>query len=61
MSQAAQTSKPVQAKNKVLVAEAYDWDEEEVSSDEEIRVSALMALSEGDQVAVGKSHARNGE
>ena len=55
-------TKPVQAKNKVLVVEAFDWDEEDVSfDDEEVRVSAPMALSEDDKLAVGKSHARNGE
>lgn len=57
----AALSKPAQGKNKVLVAEAYDWDEEDVSSDEEVRVSALMALSDDNKLAVGKSHARNGE
>ena len=58
----ATTSKPAQPKNKVLVAEAFDWDEEDVSSDEEeVKVSALMALAEDDKLAVGKNHARNGE
>ena len=31
------------------------------SDDEEVHVSALMALSEDNKLAVGKSHARNGE
>ncbi|PWA80314.1 hypothetical protein CTI12_AA197830 [Artemisia annua] len=61
-SQSPQVSKPAQNKNKGLVAETYDWDEEEVSSEEEeVHVSALMALSEDNKLAVGKSNARNGE
>ena len=52
----------MQGKNKGLVAETFDWDEEPVSSDDEmVHVSALMALSEEDKLAVGKNHARNGE
>ena len=62
VSQPPQAPKPTQAKNKGLVAETYDWDEVEVSSDDdEVHISALMALSEDNKLAVGKSHARNGE
>jgi hypothetical protein len=57
-----QAPKSAQAKNKGLFAETFDWDEEDVSSkDEEVHVSALMALSEDNKLAVGKNHARNGE
>ncbi|GKA54589.1 hypothetical protein Tco_0753538 [Tanacetum coccineum] len=46
---------------KGLVAKTFDWDEEEVSDDdEETRVQVLMALAD-DELSVGKSHARNGE
>ncbi|GKA60339.1 hypothetical protein Tco_0759746 [Tanacetum coccineum] len=49
-------------KNKGLIAEAYEWDEEEVSSDdnEMVEVKVLMTLAEenGD---VSKESARNGE
>ncbi|GJS10989.1 hypothetical protein Tco_0367785 [Tanacetum coccineum] len=49
-------------KNKGLIAEAYEWDEEEVSSDENeiVEVKVLMALAEENNV-VGKESARNGE
>ncbi|GJV48910.1 retrovirus-related pol polyprotein from transposon TNT 1-94 [Tanacetum coccineum] len=44
-----------------LVAETFDWDEEEVSDEEEVtQVKVLMALAD-DELTVGKSHARNGE
>jgi hypothetical protein len=62
VTQPPQAPKQAQAKNKGLVAETYDWDEVEVSSDDdEVHISALMALSEDNKLAVGKSHARNGE
>ncbi|GJZ10911.1 retrovirus-related pol polyprotein from transposon TNT 1-94 [Tanacetum coccineum] len=50
-------------KNKGLIAEMYDWDEEEVSSDdnEVTEVKALMALADEERVSVGKESARNGE
>ncbi|GJZ57061.1 hypothetical protein Tco_0612555 [Tanacetum coccineum] len=42
-----------------LVAETFDWDEEEVFDDEEeTRVQVLMALAD-DELSVGKNHARN--
>ncbi|GJY76656.1 hypothetical protein Tco_0481772 [Tanacetum coccineum] len=50
-----------QPKNKGLVAKTFDWDEEEVSDEEEVtQVKVLMALAD-DELTVGKSHARNGE
>ncbi|GJW02404.1 hypothetical protein Tco_1561260 [Tanacetum coccineum] len=50
-------------KVKGLIAETYDWDEEEVSSDdnEVIEVKAVMALVDEERVCVGKESARNGE
>nr|GEX42333.1 retrovirus-related Pol polyprotein from transposon TNT 1-94 [Tanacetum cinerariifolium] len=49
-------------KNKGLIVEAYAWDEEEVSSDdnEMVEVKVLMKLAE-DNDAVIKESARNGE
>ncbi|GKD13990.1 hypothetical protein Tco_1198397 [Tanacetum coccineum] len=57
------TSKSSMVKNKGLVAEAYAWDEEEVSLDdnEMVEVKVLMALANDENVAVGKESARNGE
>ncbi|GJU05128.1 hypothetical protein Tco_1121558 [Tanacetum coccineum] len=50
------------SRNKGLIAESYDWDEEEVSSDdEETEVKALMALTDEERISVGKESARNGE
>ncbi|GJT53816.1 hypothetical protein Tco_0988870 [Tanacetum coccineum] len=44
-----------------LVAKTFDWDEEEVSDDEEMtQVKVLMALAD-DELDVGKNHARNSE
>ncbi|GJU75136.1 hypothetical protein Tco_1272206 [Tanacetum coccineum] len=49
------------ANSKRLVAETFDWDEEEVSDDEEVtRVKVLMALA-NDELTVGKNHVRNGK
>ncbi|GJS22766.1 retrovirus-related pol polyprotein from transposon TNT 1-94 [Tanacetum coccineum] len=57
----SQNPKTSQSKNKGLVAETFDWDEEEVSDDEELtEVKVLMALAD-DELTVGKNHARNGE
>nr|GEU70655.1 retrovirus-related Pol polyprotein from transposon TNT 1-94 [Tanacetum cinerariifolium] len=51
----------VMESNKALVAEIFDWDEEEVFEDEQVtQVNVLMALAD-DELTVGKSHARNGE
>ncbi|GJU01136.1 hypothetical protein Tco_1111474 [Tanacetum coccineum] len=50
------------SKNKGLIAKSYDWDEEEVSSDdEETEVKALMALTNKERFFVRKESARNGE
>ncbi|GJY64459.1 hypothetical protein Tco_0465919, partial [Tanacetum coccineum] len=51
------------SKNKGLIAKTYDWDEEEVSSDdnEVTEVKALMALVDEESVSVGKESVRNGE
>ncbi|GJX27177.1 reverse transcriptase domain-containing protein [Tanacetum coccineum] len=49
------------SKNKGLIAETCDWDEEEVSSDdnEVTEVKALMALTDEERVSVGKESAKN--
>ncbi|GJQ95157.1 hypothetical protein Tco_0006296 [Tanacetum coccineum] len=62
LSSSASASKAPMVKNKGLIAEAYEWDEEEVSSDdnEMVEVKVLMALAEENNV-VGKESARNGE
>nr|GEV69179.1 reverse transcriptase domain-containing protein [Tanacetum cinerariifolium] len=52
--------KTIQTKNKGLVAEIFDWDEEEVSNNEVTQVKVLMALAD-DELTVRKSHARNGK
>ncbi|GJX94418.1 hypothetical protein Tco_0349004, partial [Tanacetum coccineum] len=57
----SQSSKTFQSKNKCLVVETFDWDEEEVSDDEDMtQVKALMALAD-DELSVGKNNARNGK
>ncbi|GJU32617.1 MAK10-like protein [Tanacetum coccineum] len=57
----SQTPKTFQPKKKCLVAETFDWDEEEVSDDEEVtEVKVLIALAD-DELSVGKNHARNSE
>ncbi|GJT67698.1 hypothetical protein Tco_1019178 [Tanacetum coccineum] len=50
-------------KNKGLIAKTYDWDDEEVSSDENevTKVKALIALTDEERVLVGKESARNGD
>ncbi|GKC32768.1 retrovirus-related pol polyprotein from transposon TNT 1-94, partial [Tanacetum coccineum] len=49
------------SKESSKVAETFDWDEEEVFDKEEVtQVKVLMALAD-DELAVGKSYARNGE
>ncbi|GJS28288.1 hypothetical protein Tco_0488908 [Tanacetum coccineum] len=62
LSSSASASKATTVKNKGLIAEAYEWDEEEVSFDdnEMVEVKVLMALAE-DNDAVSKEGARNGE
>ncbi|GJW25511.1 hypothetical protein Tco_0039322 [Tanacetum coccineum] len=57
----SQNPKTFQPKNKGLVAETFDWDEEDVYDDEEVtQVKVLMALAD-DELTVEKSHAINGE
>nr|GEW10863.1 hypothetical protein [Tanacetum cinerariifolium] len=50
-------------KNKCLIAEMYDWDEEEVSSDDNkvTKVKVLMALTDEERVFVGKESANHDE
>ncbi|GKG59763.1 hypothetical protein Tco_0607391, partial [Tanacetum coccineum] len=46
-SSTSQAPTTFQSKNKGLVAETFDWDEEEVSDDEELtQVKVLMALAD---------------
>nr|GEY38307.1 retrovirus-related Pol polyprotein from transposon TNT 1-94 [Tanacetum cinerariifolium] len=57
----SQTPKTFQSKNKGLVVETFNWDEEEVLDDEEMtEVKVLMALVD-DELTVRKNHARNGK
>nr|GEU43493.1 retrovirus-related Pol polyprotein from transposon TNT 1-94 [Tanacetum cinerariifolium]GEU77281.1 retrovirus-related Pol polyprotein from transposon TNT 1-94 [Tanacetum cinerariifolium] len=51
----SQNPKSFQPKNKGLVTETFDWDEEEVT-----QVKVLMALTD-DELTVRKNHAHNGE
>ncbi|GJV69306.1 retrovirus-related pol polyprotein from transposon TNT 1-94 [Tanacetum coccineum] len=62
IQEAVITSKASMVKNKGLIVEAYEWDEEEVSSDdnEMVEVKVLMDLAEHND-AVNKEGARNGE
>nr|GEX20288.1 RNA-directed DNA polymerase, eukaryota [Tanacetum cinerariifolium] len=55
------TSSSSSGKNKGLIVETYDWDDEEVSSDENevTKVKALMALVDEERVLVGKESDRN--
>ncbi|GKC49569.1 hypothetical protein Tco_1072314 [Tanacetum coccineum] len=63
LSSSASAPSSSSGKNKGLIAKTYDWDEEEVSSDdnEVTKVKALMALADEEIVSVGKESARNGE
>nr|GEV70881.1 retrovirus-related Pol polyprotein from transposon TNT 1-94 [Tanacetum cinerariifolium] len=57
----SQNPKTFQPKNKGLVTETFDWDEEDVSDEEEVtQVKVPMALA-NDELTVGKNHARSGE
>ncbi|GJX94898.1 hypothetical protein Tco_0349484 [Tanacetum coccineum] len=62
LSSSASASKASTVKNKGLIAKAYEWDEEEVSSDDNamVEVKVLMALAEEND-AVSKESARNKE
>ncbi|GJY91537.1 hypothetical protein Tco_0506733 [Tanacetum coccineum] len=59
----ALASKSSMVKNKGLVAKAYEWDEEDVSSDDNgmVKVKVFMALVDDESVIVGKESARNSE
>ncbi|GJS51412.1 hypothetical protein Tco_0624774 [Tanacetum coccineum] len=46
-------------KNKGLIAETYEWDEEEVSSDEETEVKALMTLHVKTEILKENQNLRN--
>ncbi|GJX06131.1 retrovirus-related pol polyprotein from transposon TNT 1-94 [Tanacetum coccineum] len=61
LSSSSSASKASMVKNKGLIAEAYEWDEEEVSSDdnEMVEVKVLMALAE--KMCCSKEVARNSE
>ncbi|GJZ90223.1 hypothetical protein Tco_0662150, partial [Tanacetum coccineum] len=63
LSSSASAPTSSSGKNKCLIAETYEWDEEEVSSDENeaIEVKALMALANEERVSVSKESASNGE
>nr|GFB57649.1 retrovirus-related Pol polyprotein from transposon TNT 1-94 [Tanacetum cinerariifolium] len=53
--------RPSNQRTKGLVAETFDWDEEEVSYDKEVtQVKVLMALAD-DELTIRKNHAHNGE
>ncbi|GJV23900.1 retrovirus-related pol polyprotein from transposon TNT 1-94 [Tanacetum coccineum] len=62
LSSSASASKALTVKNKGLIVEAYEWYEEELSSDdnEMVKVKVLMALAEEND-DVSKEGARNGE
>ncbi|GKA66306.1 hypothetical protein Tco_0766114 [Tanacetum coccineum] len=57
------TSKSLMIKKKGLAAKAYEWDKENVSSDdnEMVEVKVLMSLNDDENVFIGKESARNGE
>ncbi|GJR46549.1 hypothetical protein Tco_1314652 [Tanacetum coccineum] len=62
LSSSASAPSSFSSKNKGLIAESYDWDEEEVSSDdEETKVKALITLTDEERIYVGKESAKNGE
>ncbi|GJS54570.1 hypothetical protein Tco_0627932 [Tanacetum coccineum] len=58
LSSSALASNSSLGKNKGLIVEKYEWDEEEVSSDENegIEVKDLMALADEERVSVGKEN-----
>ncbi|GKF32758.1 retrovirus-related pol polyprotein from transposon TNT 1-94 [Tanacetum coccineum] len=61
LSSSASAPSSYSGKNKGLIVETYDWDEEEVSSDdnEVTEVKALMDLADEERVSVGKESAKN--
>ncbi|GKF66354.1 hypothetical protein Tco_0192871 [Tanacetum coccineum] len=50
-------------KNKGFVAESYEWDDEDVSSDDNelTEIKVLVAFADDENVVVGKESAKNGE
>ncbi|GJZ94320.1 hypothetical protein Tco_0666523 [Tanacetum coccineum] len=62
-SSSALAPSPSSSKNKGLIPETYDWDDEEVLSTENevTKVKAIMALTNEERVSVGKESARNGD
>nr|GEX61957.1 hypothetical protein [Tanacetum cinerariifolium] len=62
LSSSASASKTVTVRNKGLIVEAYEWDEEEVSLDdnEMVEVKVLMTLAK-DNYAICKEGDRNGK
>nr|GFD07871.1 hypothetical protein [Tanacetum cinerariifolium] len=63
LSSGASSSKSSMVKNKGLVAEANEWEEEDVSSDdnEMTEVKVLMALADDENYVVGKESVRYGK
>nr|GEX05759.1 retrovirus-related Pol polyprotein from transposon TNT 1-94 [Tanacetum cinerariifolium] len=62
LSSSALAPSSFSSKNKRLIAESHDLDEEEVSSDdEETEVKAFMSLTDKERIYVGKESARNDE
>nr|GEU68083.1 integrase, catalytic region, zinc finger, CCHC-type, peptidase aspartic, catalytic [Tanacetum cinerariifolium] len=62
LSSSASAPSSFSSKNKGLIAESHDLDEEEVSSDdEETGVKAFMSLTDKEKIYVGKESARNDE
>nr|GFB83847.1 hypothetical protein [Tanacetum cinerariifolium] len=61
LSSGALVPKSSSGKNKGLIIETYEWNVEEVSSDEETEVKALVALAGEERVFVDKESAKNGE
>ncbi|GKE14136.1 hypothetical protein Tco_1421713, partial [Tanacetum coccineum] len=57
----SQNPKTFKPKIKGLVVETFDWDEEEVSDEEEVTQVKVLIILADDELTVGKSHARNGE
>ncbi|GJT11654.1 hypothetical protein Tco_0858696 [Tanacetum coccineum] len=62
-SSSTQSLKPFQTNIKGLVAKTFDWEEEELTSndDDMVQVKVVLALLEYESITVGKNHARNGE
>ncbi|GJU22135.1 retrovirus-related pol polyprotein from transposon TNT 1-94 [Tanacetum coccineum] len=62
-TKASENTKCFECGKSGLVAKTYDWDEEEVISDDEemVEVRVMMALSNEEKLIFGKNHARNDE